>query len=111
MTRRDGIDRRKVLRLLATVAGSGWLGSCGDEPSDEPAADPPTFHAIGLAYLKAHPEEGDPQRIQELLGQLQIEALRPLSRRDYEQRRTFRADGWVLSQTEGRLCALALLLS
>lgn len=71
---------------------------------------------IGESYLQTHPEEADRDH---LLTTLQSEARQNAPRapcrldqqvqRDFASDRTVRVNGWVLSHTEARLCALATL--
>lgn len=109
MSRRD-VDRREVLRLLGLGLGGGFLGACGVSGDAVLEVGPEAFRRIGEAYLEARPEDSDPERLRSLLTELRSGALREASRRDYEEERTFQVEGCVLSLTEGRLCALALLL-
>jgi hypothetical protein len=70
---------------------------------------------IGCAYLAEHPEERDRKR---LLRELDLdvagaetsrlrEMLVQRQLRDFAFGRVVRVDGWILSETEARLCALA----
>jgi hypothetical protein len=79
--------------------------------------------AVGLAYLARYPEEADAalltRRLLAGLGQEPETARlddRALRRRvaarvsaDFAEGRTASLDGWLLSRTEARLCALAAL--
>ena len=72
---------------------------------------------VGIAYLERHPEERDCQRIlRELdLGPMKMDCaqIRGLvvqrQREDFARGRVVRVEGWILSETEARLCALAAL--
>jgi len=73
---------------------------------------------IGALYLKQHPEDCDVNRLSSRLGASrskldgQIELLGDIPNQikaDYKQGNTTLIDGWVLSRTECRLCALKLL--
>jgi hypothetical protein len=76
---------------------------------------------IGQHYLRRVPEEADPDLLSELIlsdlpWNASIETnLRALIRervgRDFAEDRVVRLGQWMLSQTEGRLCALALLVN
>ena len=83
--------------------------------------DPTSARAVGRAYLAAVPEEAS---VQALVGRLIGEtsavsaplpladrealraAMRSRIRRDFAEGRVVTVDGWFLSQTEARLCAL-----
>jgi hypothetical protein len=80
---------------------------------------------VGRAYLRQAPEEADPEFLIAAihgadadLRHLVVDgdeldlatALRYRIRRDFADGRTVRVDGWVLSRTEARLCALAELV-
>lgn len=87
--------------------------------------------SIGQRYLSVRPDERDPDRLTErILSNLRpgldshhsrgrstvaaFEIANALRRRvveDFATRRTIRLDGWVLSITEARQCALFVLLS
>jgi hypothetical protein len=74
---------------------------------------------LGRHYLAATPHEADAQRLRALLaGSLEAVAAKPetLHRRVHEQirddftaARVVAVDGWLLSLTEARLCALVSL--
>ena len=82
--------------------------------------------AVGRAYLTGHPLEADPQALlaglrgDPLIGPALAATSRtgpPLDgavaqsvRRDFLARRTVKVEGWVLSLTEARLCALTTLV-
>lgn len=83
--------------------------------------DPESARAIGGLYLRQHPGEADPTILtRHLLSSLELDAgrigaesdarlrdrLRFLMRADFAEGRTARVDGWILSRTEARLCAL-----
>ena len=85
---------------------------------------PASAAAVGRAYLADHPDEADRDRLAAQLGaglrcqdcdparsdtaRLRAGLARQL-RADFGQSRVVRVDGWVLSLTEARLCALAAL--
>jgi hypothetical protein len=78
--------------------------------------------AIGAAYLRSRPAEGD---LVTLLERIRPEGWRALlhdraasewrgefarlNREDFAHGRVVAVEGWVLAQTEARLCALAAL--
>jgi hypothetical protein len=85
---------------------------------------PASAAVVGRAYLADHPAEADRDWLAAQLGadlrcqdcdparsdtaRLRAALARQL-RADFAQRRVVRVDGWVLSVTEARLCALAAL--
>jgi hypothetical protein len=79
---------------------------------------------IGLEYLRHKPEEADVHLLVEQIclcrargrGELQKasrerrrELLTLQQRQDFHHSRTVKVHGWILSETEARLCALAAL--
>ncbi|MEW5789882.1 MAG: hypothetical protein ACOY4L_07695 [Pseudomonadota bacterium] len=81
--------------------------------------------AVGRAYLHAMPTEADADRLAELicmaapadratLARASRRELRSLlqarQRQDFAEGRTIEVQGWLLSQTEARLCAIAALV-
>ena len=84
---------------------------------------PESAKVIGREYLRLSPEEADTdlliQRIfsrnpDDLLGYGEMEPLREMMSAqmlsDFERHRVLAVRGWILSQTELRLCALAALV-
>ena len=118
--------RRHVLigaaALATALVGRGW-------PSPERAATGALLRSVrarasarvvGAIYLATHPDEADPALLRRaIVADLapaaqrdQAELDRALARRvraDFLERRTVKVDGWVLSRTEARLCALCRL--
>ena len=123
----SGIGRRTLLQsgLLAPLA----LGIAGLTPRRAGAQGPAarlvgifrhqeSARAVGRAYLRLAPEEADPARLLALihpgdaaaLAEAELRrAVAARQREDFACRRTVLLDGWVLSRTEARLCALAEL--
>lgn len=125
-----GIDRRAFVKGAAlTLAAPGLLSllsGCGTAPDLDAALS--DFHddagaaaVIGSAYLEVTPEERDRGLLLERLAgaslaawdQLAVrdraalaEAVRERHRADFAQDRVVRLNGWILSRTEARLCAL-----
>lgn len=102
------LDRRTVLVALAGLAAApGALA--------QPLIDPAGARAVGQAYLDAHPgQRFDAARLKaDLLPEGWNDAaaarLRARAQRDFRQNRVFVHRGWRLSETEGRLFALAAL--
>ena len=70
--------------------------------------------AVGEAYLAAHPDEADEQVLRRLLGltpgevgDADLQRLRAAVHVDYERSELVAVEGWYLSRTEARLCALS----
>ena len=103
------LDRRQVFLALAA------LGAAAGSPTIAlPQIDPEGARRIGRAYLKQHPGRLDAAGLgNELLpeGWTTGAAARLRSRvaRDFRADRLFVYRGWRLSDTEGRLFALAAL--
>lgn len=76
--------------------------------------DAATIGIIGDAYRKKFPNENDELKLAKLLSDHNstkestktIEVLRQQIIKDYTQNNTVMIDGWVLSKTEARQCAL-----
>jgi hypothetical protein len=117
------VTRRLLLLLLAASGGGGAAASRGRgamaaaparallELFDRPAR----VQALGRAYLaglQRPPSAAALARAiwQELDGAGPLRArVADLVRRDFAAGRVASANGWLLSQTEARLCALAVL--
>lgn len=130
--RSSGIGRREFLVGLGAsglAAGLGTALGCGGAGSlraslDGFYTDRQAARIVGRIYLNtAPPGESDPD---ELVARIAgdnlasweslaadrdslFDAVRARHRDDFEQGRTASVDGWVLSRTEARLCALAAL--
>jgi hypothetical protein len=79
---------------------------------------------IGTEYLRRAPEEADIRRLAEsicpgaarraqlaLAGDIRLRQwVRARQTKDFEEGRRVRIDGWILSVTEARLCALVALI-
>jgi hypothetical protein len=124
------LSRRAFLALCGvSVAAGGYKLIGADQDTYDAHAvtvrvtaafnDLPSARAVGEAYLRGRPHERDERR---LVGRLRRsngawtrvrrpEDARRLARaqmrRDYEGGRLAAVDGWYLSVTEARLCALA----
>jgi hypothetical protein len=103
------LHRRHVLLALAAFA-TGTAAPAAASP-----IDPEGARRIGQAYLDAHPgQRFDVQRLRaDLLPDGWTPAaagrLRSRAARDFREGRLFVHLGWRLSDTEGRLFALAAL--
>jgi len=136
MTRPDDPRRRAFLCALGAGAAAGGVapallaalaGCAREEPlSDALAAffaDPEHARVVGRAFLEAHPEEGDADSLARRIAGGERDdwrarvadppalaaSVRARHRLDFEHGRVVRVHGWVLSETEARLCALAAL--
>jgi hypothetical protein len=75
---------------------------------------------VGCEYLKARPKEACAANLlAQLTRDLKLQALsdpdlrahfNKRSKADFSARRVVKLDGWILSETEARLCALTTLL-
>lgn len=119
--------RREFVSLALGVGGGlsllVWPMGCGRGRSvrvDLSKVFPDAAQAVGVGrdYLARFPEEAvqsqlEARVLQSLEGVEDPARLRAgldaAIRRDFRRGRVFRHDGWVLSRTEGRLCALAAL--
>ena len=129
-------SRRALVRtaLLAVAARparwlvADWAGFMGRGGAAATARaltacfrDPASPRAVGRAYLAAVPEEASVQGlVRRLIGEASAvsaplpltdrdalrAAMRSRIRRDFAEGRIVMVDGWFLSQTEARLCAL-----
>jgi len=84
--------------------------------------DSSSARAVGAAYLRTMPDEADVQTLlarllgdqPALSGSRSAAATRKLLRRciraDFAGERVVAVDGWLLAETEARLCALAVLV-
>ena len=117
-----GLTRRKALAWLGalTTALIGPLPSAA-APSPGPAfpCDLDAARHVGRRYLTIAPAEADTACLCRELGFSRVgkvahpEALIHLSalrREDFARGRTVIIDGWLLAQSESRLCALAALI-
>ena len=103
------LDRRHVLMALAALGASVASPAAGALPP----IDPEGANRVGKAYLAGH-KGLDARRLQaELLPDGWTPAatakLRARARDDFRAGRLFVHRGWRLSDTEGRLFALAAL--
>lgn len=114
------ITRRRflVIAVSTTAAGAALWRLLDDERPTGIVAelfdDYGAARAIGREYLKERPEEKERETLLQLLslrddldpGPVR-ERLRTEVRRDYVEARVVLVNGWYLSRTEARLCALA----
>jgi hypothetical protein len=99
-----GVAAAGAWRLLDT-SGPGVLG---DFFGDDEAA-----RSVGEAYLTTHPEEAGKETLLGLLdfspttAAVSHQRLRAAVRADYERSNLVLVEGWYLSRTEARICALS----
>lgn len=104
------MDRRTVLLALA-----GLAAGVAAPATAQPRIDPEGARRIGQAYIDAHPGQRlDTTRLKaDLLpdgwNDAAARRLRARAAADFRQGRLFVHKGWRLSDTEGRLFALAAL--
>lgn len=132
-------SRRNFMRLLvATGLGNGFSsytsGAIADSP--EGALSPlsnrlngllaakESARVVGRRYLQLFPHEADTHRLTQLicrserryerLARVDTSALHDIlarqQRLDFRNRRIVTIDGWTLSETEARLCAISALV-
>jgi len=118
------IDRRRFLvRAALTASGAVSLALLGCQRDTvvlelrHVFSDPTEGFAIGRSYLLQHP--GEANRATLVARMIDPEdaatpnrlraALRDRIRADFAASRLFEYDRWILSRTEGRLAALAVL--
>lgn len=132
------INRRQFMLLALAAAGavaarsklpavvSGWLGQENLLRSKLTALfiHQESARAIGLAYLQSYPNEADAQALEDRIaqgiaggrvalagaGQREMSALiNDRIRQDFAAEQVVKVQGWMLSITEARLCALSAL--
>lgn len=124
MQRREfltGIAALPLVLVLPTPASEGAPpGGAVDVFPDEldRVLDDRTPEDLGRRYLATRPQEDDPARLRALLGltgsldpsrpggAAERSDLRRRARDDYAAGRTVQINGWVVSRTEARQCAL-----
>ena len=104
------LDRRRVLLALAALSAGAATPAAGALAQ----IDPEGARRIGQAYLAGHGKPMDARRLQaELLpdgwNSAATAKLRARAAADFRAGRLFIHRGWRLSDTEGRLFALAAL--
>jgi len=128
------LSRRELLRLagmsLFVALPRVSFGSFGADLSEPLAArlvrilsHASSAGAIGQRYLALRPDEADLQRLTALIArthenyqQLERADAKDLRlrlalqmRQDFQHGRTIAVNGWILSETEGRLCAMSVI--
>lgn len=125
------MDRRRFLSLGAAASLSVTVPTMWEWP--DPSAkvkalatpslppgleDPARIRELGCRYRAARPDENDREALTKTLrGDLDAGSSRSASARlkdrvraDFAEGRTVQLDGWILSVTEARQCALFSLL-
>jgi hypothetical protein len=120
------MERKKFIFLITAaatiVAVPAWYYYSGSTAYDQSLTKPQllsniwdteTMVGIGMIYLKQHPGETDESRLTKLLSEnISLEkgaiatSINQKIKEDYKTGRIVTIDGWILSVTEGRQCAL-----
>lgn len=113
------ITRRRAAVTLFGCLGMAGLGLLGSRRAAESAGvlgsltrwlrSLPGAREVGAVYLRANPQDADPERLLASLAGESPATLLKRQRDDFRFGRTVTVRGWVLSRTEARLCALAAL--
>ena len=123
------MERRAFVRTTLSIAGvtvlAGGGAACGAPSIPPDGVNTPGLLAsmgherivrIGRAYLAAVPAEHTPELLRTAIGKDLAPwpwsapvAVNDRVVDDFAQRRTVQADGWMLSVTEARQCALYTL--
>ena len=127
------ITRRRMLWLLVALGGAVGLARFARVPPFRDTArspleavfgHPDSARRIGEAYLSRYPQEADAALLRTRIAGSPEDATRVLDgmrggelagwvrdrqREDFRDGRTVVVDGWMLSSTEARLCALLSL--
>jgi hypothetical protein len=108
------LSRRSALGACASVI-VGWLwAGVMRKPQGARASDPGSttadgrHGALGRAYLRRYPEEASQSRLAGLVPADPVARTRQV-RADFATGQVVILDGWVLSRTECRYCALHAL--
>ncbi len=130
MTNPVNSHRRQLLAAgLSALLGSWlaplWAGTQRPQPAGPIHsaqqvvglfADRRSAEMVGLAYLAGHPAEADSEHLLRKILAGAPNTFDPLrswlsakGREDFAHGRTVQVQGWLLSQTEARRCALAAL--
>lgn len=123
------VSRRAFLGAGVAAAGAaavtaGWWRVVGSPSSPPPVAqgsvtpmrffaDPEAARRVGEAYLELAPEDADTDLLDDALGvrdgTIDAAGVRGRARADFDQGDVVDIDGWYLSRSEARLCALVAL--
>jgi hypothetical protein len=124
------VDRRSCVRLFISLLGVLSLGpSLGPREDSLPAAnlenwlkhsgpgrlgDPMALSQLGAIYLAAHPGEREPERLSRLIlrdsaDPVELVLIESIAQ-DWMKHDVTQVEGWVLSRTEARICAVLHLM-
>jgi len=123
------MERRRFLGVIGGTAVAALSVACGASPDLERSAlarpdllqalGPERVRALGVRYREMVPAERDADSLRDairrslpLTARLSGSSAPPLARlvhEDFEGGRTVVVDGWILSATEARQCALFAL--
>jgi hypothetical protein len=129
-TSESGIDRRRFLGIVGSLAAATAASACHSEPTtttadlDRPelldALGADRVSALGRRYREMVPAERAVEPLRDAITRSQPwtarlpwsapPPVRELVQRDFEAGRIVTVDGWILSATEARQCALFSLL-
>lgn len=110
-------NRRTFLKSLGSLAGLVLLQSLPSVARASAAAHSRLPQDIGADYLAQFGSEIEIADLGAFIGEAEalydtprlVEIVRSRVKADYQNRDVYRWNNWVLSRTEGRLCALAHL--
>ena len=123
------LTRRRFTALLVGLVGAGGLGVAGVRLAESGSSrvkrgargffrDLSSVERVGKEYLARHPVENNEQALMEKILGTGLETgfwtsgaeirrqLQEQIRRDFAENRTMDLHGWILSETEVRICAL-----
>jgi hypothetical protein len=123
------VDRRSCVRLFVSLLGVLSLGrSLGSWEDSLPATDleswlrhfgsslgdPTALSQLGASYLASHPEEQEPERLSRLILRdsavpVELVLIESIAR-DWVKHDVTQVEGWLLSRTEARICAIVHLM-
>jgi hypothetical protein len=123
MKRRTFLGSGLAAGSFFALGGGGWWLCRRITPEyllkvlDQAFAQPDDLVRVGRVYLETVPSENDRQHLGSLLAErftarraFQIEnAIREVIQEDFAIDQVVELEGWILSRTEVRLCALAAL--
>ncbi len=82
--------------------------SHGNSPNDPRVTSKSGVRAIGVKYLELYPQESAPHVLRTLLPRSEA-GIRTHITKDFENGDVVSIGGWILSRTECRVCAIAVL--
>lgn len=114
------MNRRRFIVAGSALVGTATLGfclsGCGFGGSDAAPTlaliwEPETIKEIGKKYLASSPGEDNLQTLTDFLSPLEDKDVELIVKDDFVAGRTVQIEGWIISLTEARQCALASLSS